>query len=314
MDHIPPYQTRNQIFRFLQEHQYALGKDLSPKTLGMYAKDVEQFLACIHGDAYVKRFKPPSLQRFYIKKMEEKYAFATIERKVISLRLYYACMGGENPFSHDKVSAYLSAVKRRKPIQQKQAKAFDRIDLIRTLGSKKWYSMKDIRDRAMVLTGYIGALRISELLALNVGDVEFCEGGILLHIGQSKTNQYGEPDVRSIPASVDDRLCAVKALQSLLNIIPNAPNLPLFYSMHSKHCRTNERLQVRGFNYLIKKLLGSDFSSHSMRVSFVTNGRKLGASDSEIMQQTKHTSPEMIRRYTQIHDVREHNAVNRLVL
>jgi len=305
-----PYQNKHRLFSFLKEHQSKLGKDLSTTTLGIYAIDIEQYLSFINRS----HFPIPATAGFYIKELAKKYSYASIQRKVTSLRFYFEIQEIENLFLSDKVKVHLLAIKRKKRIKQKQAKAFDRGDLIKALDQNRGNNPKRIRDRALLLTSYLGALRMSELLALNVDDVEFYDKGILLHIRKSKTNQYGEPDVRSIPASQDPKYCGVKALQNLLDIVPNTPNLPLFYKMKSKHFRTNERLKARGFNYIIKKLLGNEYSSHSMRVSFVTNGRKLGASDSELMQQTKHKTPAMIRRYTQIHDVREHNAVNRLIL
>lgn len=75
---------------------------------------------------------------------------------------------------------------------------------------------------------------------------------------------------------------------------------------------TEERLSDRHVDRVVKQYLGREYSAHSLRASFVTMAKLEGAQDSEIMQQTKHKTTEMIRRYTRIDAVEKHNAVERL--
>jgi site-specific recombinase XerD len=57
--------------------------------------------------------------------------------------------------------------------------------------------MKGLRDRAILLFGFAGAFRRSELVALDVTDLEFCDGGMRVHIRRSKTDQEGAGDHRN---------------------------------------------------------------------------------------------------------------------
>ena len=75
---------------------------------------------------------------------------------------------------------------------------------------------------------------------------------------------------------------------------------------------TEERLTDQSIGAIVKKHVGDRFSAHSMRASFVTTAKLNGADDSEIMQQTKHKTSAMIRRYTRLDSIKQHNAAKKL--
>jgi hypothetical protein len=68
------------------------------------------------------------------------------------------------------------------------------------------------RDRAILLLGFAGAFRRSELVALDVTDLEFCEGGMRVHIGRSKTDREGAGDTIAIARG--SVACPVKAVRA----------------------------------------------------------------------------------------------------
>ena len=82
-----------------------------------------------------------------------------------------------------------------------------------------------------------------------------------------------------------------------------------------KGCRiTTNRLSDQTVNILVQRYLGPNYTAHSLRASFVTVAKLNGADDSEIMNQTKHRTSEMIRRYTRLDNVQQHNAAQKLGL
>jgi site-specific recombinase XerC len=84
--------------------------------------------------------------------------------------------------------------------------------------------MKGLRDRAILLLGFAGAFRRSELVALDVSDLEFCEGGMRVHVRRSKTDQEGARDTIAIACGSVD--CPVKAVRAWLEA-SNARTGPL---------------------------------------------------------------------------------------
>src|SRR2546427_3348945 len=77
-------------------------------------------------------------------------------------------------------------------------------------------SRAGLRDRAMMLIGQLGAFRRSELVALDVDDVEQLEDGLRIRIRRSKTDQEGAGDWKGIPRRSDPEVCPVRALQAWL--------------------------------------------------------------------------------------------------
>ena len=225
--------------------------------------------------------------------------------------------GVKEEFSKAKVKACISYVKRNKHVQQKKAKVFSE-DYLRSV-IDELQSDDDIlaiRNKALLLICYFGALRGSELLNLHINDIYSYEdnGGIGLRIRSSKTNQYGKEDLRYIPVSPNKNYCPVTSIKKLLQALPKTESSPLFRSTTNSNTFKATSLSKSRFYKICKELLGEEYSTHSMRISHVTNGKINGASDSELMQQTKHKSPQMIREYTQFHDIRMHNSANRLLL
>ena len=89
---------------------------------------------------------------------------------------------------------------------------------------------------------------------------------------------------------------------------------PLLLRMRRGDRFGQQRLTDQTVNLIVAKYLGKRFSAHTLRASFVTVSKKNGASNSEIMAQTRHKTEAMIRRYTRFEDARTHNAGTKLGL
>ncbi|GAB3828650.1 site-specific integrase [Hymenobacter jeollabukensis] len=89
---------------------------------------------------------------------------------------------------------------------------------------------------------------------------------------------------------------------------------PVFVSLRKGERLTQARLSDKSVNAVVQRYLGPSYSAHSLRASFVTVAKLAGADDSEIMNQTKHKTSAMIRRYSRLDDVRRHNAAQKLGL
>jgi integrase len=78
-------------------------------------------------------------------------------------------------------------------------------------------TLTSLRDRALLLVGWTGALRRSELVALTTKDVQFVEGeGVNVYIRQSKADQEAEGLVKGMPYGSNKETCPVTALRQWL--------------------------------------------------------------------------------------------------
>lgn len=170
-----------------------------------------------------------------------------------------------------------------------------------------------LRDRAMLLAGFAGAFRRSELVSLNVEGVSFTRKGAILSYRGSKTNQYGLTEQKALFYSPDADTCPVWALQEYITLIGRQDG-PLFVRIRKGEQITLERLSDKQVDRTTKRYLGTEYFAHSLRASFVTIARRNGGDDSKIMQQTKRRTRTMIDRYTRIQQVEQHNAAMELGL
>jgi integrase len=123
---------------------------------------------------------------------------ATLVRRIASISKAHQARGVPNPTRSELVRTTLRGIKRTRRCTQQQAKALLREDLLLVLDTMG-DDLKDIRDRALLLIGFAGALRRSELVALDVADIEHVRHGITLHLRHSKTDQDGRGDKIAIP-------------------------------------------------------------------------------------------------------------------
>jgi integrase len=150
----------------------------------------------------------------YLAARADLLAVATLVRHIASISKAHEARGLPNPTRSELVRATMRGIRRTKGCAQREAKPLLRDDLLLVLDAMG-DSIKDIRDRALLLVGFAGALRRSELVALDVTDIEHVRQGIILHLRRSKTDQDGQGRKIGIPFG-RTRWCPVAALDSSL--------------------------------------------------------------------------------------------------
>jgi site-specific recombinase XerC len=107
-------------------------------------------------------------------------------------------MGFDDPCRYEIVRSVMRGLKRQIGTAQKQATPLLREDLLSVLeliGTRP----KDIRDRAQLLLGFAGAFRRSELVSLDVEDIEYAKQGLIVNLRKSKTDQTGKGRKIGVP-------------------------------------------------------------------------------------------------------------------
>jgi integrase len=159
-----------------------------------------------------------------------------------------------------------------------------------------------LRDRALLLLGFAGAFRRSELVSLDVADLEFTWAGLIVTLRKSKTDQEGRSRRLGIPYGSSEQTCPVRSLQAWLESA-RITDGPVFRSMDRFHRVQPGRLSDKAVALVVKrraKSVGLDpsrYAGHSLRAGLATSAAAAGASERVIMSQTGHRSADMVRRY-----------------
>ena len=160
--------------------------------------------------------------------------------------------------------------------------------------------LKGIRDRALLLLGFAGAFRRSELVALDVADLEETETGLLVTIRRGKTDQEGAGRTIAIPRG--DVACPVKALRAWLEAAAIGTG-PIFRPIDRAGTVRASRLTCRSVANFVKAYAAragfdaTTFSGHSLRSGFLTSAAAKGASIFKMMDQSGHKSVDTLRGY-----------------
>ena len=231
---------------------------------------------------------------------------ATIERHLAALRMRYGV-------ADDRLRLYLRGLRRTLGCAKDKKAPLTPTQL----GLIKWDSgRKGLRDKALILVGFFAALRRSELVGLNVENVEFVPEGAILTIRKSKTDQEGRGREVAIGYAKRPELCPVRALQTYMATLGRNTG-PLFVSLR-KSQYTHSRLSTDAVARIVKDYadrLGLDpqrFGGHSLRAGFATTAALLGATEDEIALQTGHKSMTVLRGYIRRASLFERNAMTRI--
>ena len=206
----------------------------------------------------------------------------------------------------------MKGFKVKKSVRQKQAPDFSVKELRKALDALP-LTPTGIRNRAILLLGFTGAFRRSELNELDIDTIFIDEAGMVVRLHRSKTNQFGETEEKAFSYGQEEDYCPIQAVRAWVDLV-NRPNGPLFVRIRKGERITDQRLSAEWVNVLVQQNLGEHYTAHSLRASFVTIAKANGADDLEVMNQTKHRTTTMIQRYDRRRNIRKHNASGKLGL
>ena len=176
-------------------------------------------------------------------------------------------------------------------------------DLRAVVGALPADSLAGKRDKALLLLGWAGAFRRSELVALDVADVRL-NGDLRVIVRRSKTDQEAAGQVKVIPPIDDKALCPVEAVRAWLQAA-NLKSGPVFRGVDKWGRLRAERLTGQSVSLILKAaatsagLQENDFAGHSLRSGFITEAAKADAESRDIMAQSGHKSESVMRGYIQ---------------
>ncbi|MGA8690079.1 MAG: site-specific integrase, partial [Methyloceanibacter sp.] len=224
---------------------------------------------------------------------------STITRRCAGIRYMHRMAGHKPPTNSEAIKAVLSGIKRSIGTAVTR-KAPATAEAIRAMLEEMPSDLGGLRDRALLLLGFAGALRRSELVALDVADLEEGPEGMHVHIRRSKPDQEGAGDFVSIPHGSRLRpMAAIKAWLEAAGITEG----PIFRPIRKGGLVLPERLTDRSVAEIVKKRIeavGFDptvFSGHSLRAGFVTSALASGADILRVMDVTRHREVSTLKTY-----------------
>lgn len=267
----------------------------SEATLKAYKTDIQHFLAW-GGELPANEVMIAN----FIADISESYSVATIQRRLAAISKFHQSAGLANPALSALVRTTMRGIRRKKGMQQRQVKPITKEILFQLIETCE-EDLPGARDAALLLLGFAGAFRRSELVGLDVGDLEFVDEGLVATIRRSKSDQEGFGRKVGIPFG-KATVCPVSALQCYLEQ-GNLDAGPLFRPLSKEGLLRKRRLTTAGVALTIKKrvtqvgLDPENYSGHSLRAGFATSAAMAGMPSWAIMKRTGHRSQATLQRY-----------------
>ena len=258
----------------------------------------------------------PSMVAAYLAAHSQALSVATLVRRVASIAMAHRARGLPSPCQSEIVRATLRGIKRTRGIAQREAKPLLREDLFLALDAMG-DAVKDARDRALLLIGFAGGFRRSELVGLDCADLEHVRQGLVITIRRSKTDQEGAGRKIGVPLG-RTRHCPVLALDRWL-AVSRIETGPVFRPVDRHGHVASERLSGEAVSLIVKERVtaaGIDpigFSGHSLRAGLATSAVQAGVSTFKIRGQTGHASDAMLARYIRDGEMFTNNAAAALL-
>ena len=306
----------------------------APSTLRGYRSDWREFTVWCnhHGDAEPLPAAPATVTGYLSDLAQAGAKVGTMSRRLSAIRFAHQLRDQPDPTSNARVTAVWEGIRRTHGAPPEQAAPLMPPELFDVLNAcphtKVWHTpgrpaepdLAGARDRALLLIGFVAALRRSELASLTVDQVADHPNGLVLSLPRSKTNQTGEHvEVVVLPRAGNPDRCPVVALERWCALAGVADG-PLLRPVAKSNTAAPRALNPDSVNTLVQQAVtraGLDparYSAHSLRAGFVTYAHLRGASDRAIAHQTRHRSLATLGGYVRVQQAWTDNAATSLGL
>ena len=282
----------------------------SANTIRAYKSDFNHFIDFCKKNNFKALPADPKIVSFYITHLSSNSKVSTLKRRLASISVIHKIKGHYIDIKHPLIIENLMGIQRKKGVFQKSKNPIlinELKEIIKVIDNSEKNILKKLRNKALILIGFSGGFRRSELVNIDFEDLEFTKEGVKIFIKRSKTDQSGEGMIKAIPYFKEKNFCPVTYLKNWIEI-----------------CKMNKgfifNISDKMVAILIKKYLlaaGFDpkkYSGHSLRSGFATTAASSGADEKSIMTMTGHKTTQMVRRYIKESNLFKNNALNKIDL
>mgnify|MGYP000114856993 FL=1 len=280
----------------------------SANTLRAYQSDYNDFSLFCSKNGFQAMPTQPKILALYLTHLSSYSKYSTLKRRLASISILHKTKGHYIDTKHPIIMENLMGIKRTNGSNQKGKKPLlisDLKVLIQAIHQSKEKDLRKTRDKALVLIGFSGGFRRSELVDIEYEDIEFVNEGVKIFVKRSKTDQSGEGMTKAIPYFDNKDFCPVKSLKNWIEA--SGLNKGKIFNISDK----SVALIIKKYaNYA--GLDGHKYAGHSLRSGFATSTAESGAEERNIMAMTGHKSTEMVRRYIKEANLFKNNALNKI--
>ena len=240
----------------------------------------------------------------YLARFADTLAVATLQHRLIAIHRAHLEAGHTSPAMDFLVKRTMQGIRRTKGTAQRRVKALVKDDIIElVLTAEKQKPMKAARDAALILVGFAGAFRRSELVSIRKEDITALDHGIEIHIRRTKTQQEKGHTV-FIPCAKSSR-CPVKALEQWLKL-SGIEQGPVFRAINRHdQIACGKALTPQSVALVLKETTSlaknieaaKSVAGHSLRAGYCTEAASVGIATHTIMEQTGHRSSTTLVKY-----------------
>ena len=274
--------------------------DRAASTRAIYHADFGRFTAwCAQRSLSALPAEPRAVAAYIAAEAARGLRAVSIGRHLAAIAYAHRAAGHASPTSHHRVRATVRGLRRSEPAKASRRKTPlmpAQVAAMAPTGDRP----ADIRNRALLLLGFAGAFRRSELVALDVEDLTELPEGLRVRVTRSKTDQEAAGEVIAIPRGT--QICPVAAVKTWLESAGIASGA-VFRPVTAIGKVRNRRLSGRSVADIVKahaaliKLDVTTYSAHSLRSGFLTAAAGQGAGVFKLMDQSRHKSVETLREY-----------------
>tara|TARA_B100000609_G_scaffold158933_1_gene130436 strand:+ start:25 stop:939 length:915 start_codon:yes stop_codon:yes gene_type:complete len=275
-------------------------------TIRAYKSDFNDFVLFCSKHGMKSMPSDPKVVSLYLTYLSKKSKYSTLKRRLASINVMHRYKGHYLDTKHPIIIENLLGIKRLIGVHQKAKKPLlynDLKKIIEVINASNESEFKKLRDKSIILIGFAGGFRRSELVSITRDDVEFVNEGVKIFVKKSKSDQSGEGMTKAIPSFKYIEYCPVNHLKNWMFenkddlIFPiSDKNVALIIKKHALKAGLDEK----------------KYAGHSLRSGFATTTAEYGASERNIMAMTGHKSVDMVRRYIKEADLFQNNALNKI--
>jgi len=281
-------------------------KAAAPATLRAYKADWTHYAAWCAEHGFVPVPAAPATVGAYLASLAGSHAPSTIRRRLAALGKMHRFNDLPWNTAHRDIQGPLQGLLRThgQPVQKAAALT---LPMLRQLLATCDRSARGRRDRALLLIGFAGALRRSELVALRVEDVAVTASGLRLRIARGKTDQEGQGAEVGLPRGRHAETCPMRAFDDWQAVARRKAG-PVFRRISSAgrigeaalHPDAVRRILAYRAGLVGLELEGfGRLSAHALRVGFISEAYAQGVRDEDIMRHTRHRDLRTMRGYVQ---------------
>jgi site-specific recombinase XerD len=278
-----------------------LANSKAENTKRAYRNDWTQFSEWCKTNGLKELPADPETLVYYITFLGKTLKASSIKRKMTAISQRHETAGYPSPTKTALVKGVWDGIQRNIGIKEEGKDALWLDDLRQVIQAIPPDTLIGVRNRALLVLGWAGALRRSELVSLNSEDISKTRDGLILHLNRSKTDQKGKGQDVALPYGSNPLTCPVRSLEDWLTASGISEG-PLFRRM-DRHGNILGRLTPQSVRLIVKKCcetVGLDserFGAHSLRSGFCSTAAKAGKPEHQIMKQTRHKRSDSLQRY-----------------